>query len=71
MKLRQAWCCCVVYQLVTGLNCWENNSVLTGQLQGIYKKTHVTVQDNIETTHIATGAPVGACVVLLTNGDIL
>ena len=31
---------------------------------------HITVQDDIETTHLATGAPVSACVVLLTNGDI-
>ena len=37
---------CVVYQLVIGLNCWENYSPLTGTR---YKKTHVTVQDNIET----------------------
>ena len=35
-----------------------------------YKKTHVTVQDNKDTTHLATGAPVPCtvCVVLLTNG---
>ena len=44
--------CCVVYQLVTGLNCWENHSVLTGQVQGTRK--HVTVQDNIDTTHLGT-----------------
>ena len=43
--------------------------MLTGQIQGT-KKTHITVQDNIETTHLATGAPVGACIVLLVNGNI-
>ena len=35
-----------------------------------YKKTYITAQDNIETTHLTTGAPVSECVVLLFNGDI-
>ena len=43
--------------------------MLTGQLQLRHKNTHVTVQDNIETTHLAIGAPVSTCVVLLNNGD--
>ena len=38
-KLRRALCCCVVYQLVTGSNCWENYSILTGQVQGTRKHT--------------------------------
>ena len=37
-NLRRAWCC-VVYQVVTGLKCLENHSVLTGQLQGTRKHT--------------------------------
>ena len=44
--------------------------MLTGQLQGTGKKTHIIVQDNIDTTHLATGTPVSACIVLLTNGNI-
>ena len=43
--------------------------MLTGQGQGTRKHVIITVQDNIETTHLATGAPVSACVALLTNGD--
>ena len=35
-----------------------------------YKKTHVTVQDNIETTHLAIGTPISACTVLLSDGNI-
>ena len=35
-----------------------------------YKKTHITVQDNIETAHLATGAPVSACIVLINNDNI-
>jgi len=35
------------------------------------KKTQVILQDNIETTLLATGAPVSACVVLLNNGENL
>jgi len=28
-------------------------------------------QDKIETTHVVTGAPVSACVILFNNGDNL
>jgi len=35
-----------------------------------YKKTQIMLQDNIETTLLATGAPVSACTVLLNTGEI-
>jgi len=63
--LRPVWCWSVVYQLVTGVKCWEN---VTSDYQ--HNEVQVTLQANMDTVQLVTGTPVRASLLSLTFANI-
>jgi len=61
-----------VYQLVAHVKRWENVGKMLRQIINITrcKKTQVTLQANMDTVHLVTGAPVSTCVLFLTIANI-
>jgi len=51
-----------IVQLILIVHCLENSNATEDN-----NNVQVTLQDNTETTHLATGAPVSASIVLVIN----